>query len=94
MSGYTGQQAYRAFDRIMLPKVMAASRQADLDAAFDAGEFSAGFHDRSLSDEHEITMIRVAERMGVTVRDIHEAMAKAMDKHFHACADKGIPCPF
>lgn len=89
---YTPMQAYRAFDRIMAPKLRAEEYAASCDALFDAGEFSSSRD--TMEDEHARVSHMVATRMGVQVADLHEGMCEALNKCLEACHAKGLHTPY
>lgn len=91
MTTYTPMQAYRAFDRIMKPRLLSNDLAERADAGYDAGEFSSAFFD--MEHEQDAIMDMVAAKMSVTRADIHDAMCKAFDKFANACHEKHLPFP-
>jgi len=91
MTTYTPMQAYRAFDRIMTPRLLSNDLAERAAAGYDAGEFSSAFFD--MENEQDAIMDMVAAKMSVTRADIHDAMCQAFDKFANACHEKRLPFP-
>ena len=66
----TMQRAVRAFNRVMAPICERQSKAAHMDAGFDGGEWSSGWHAAQMEAEELAVARRVGARFGVKGRKL------------------------
>ena len=83
---YTGIQALRAYRHIIRPLWQAQEMGAELDAEFDAGEWSGEAYHRKMEEIEARIKAYVCQRMGVSFEDLRtaydESYVREMDEMF------------
>ena len=75
--------AVRAFEKVWLPLSDELDAAADLDAAFDGGEFSGPLHAEYHENLYEDTLKSVAYRFDIDERELHDLYHERQHVHSH-----------